>query len=175
MSSDHPPAAMCGPLRLLRHHIDVEARADSRFFRDGVSGSAVPSSYSVAAPTYSLGSSSSSVSSTTVDTADGATPPASACCHMKSASSPAGPGSSPRPRPRPGDGCWREPGAADGSGLRWPGGRSEACRKACVPGRGEPGLRSDCRDAPRDLKPQIGHNIGFQAPISTQSAWALSR
>ena len=26
-----------------------------------------------------------------------------------------------------------------------------------------------------DLKPQIGHNIGFQAPISTRSARALSR
>ena len=25
------------------------------------------------------------------------------------------------------------------------------------------------------LKPQIGHNIGFQAPISARSAWAPSR
>ena len=25
------------------------------------------------------------------------------------------------------------------------------------------------------LKPQIGHNIGFKAPISTRSAWAPSR
>ena len=26
-----------------------------------------------------------------------------------------------------------------------------------------------------NLKPQIGHNIGFRAPISTRSAWAPSR
>ena len=25
------------------------------------------------------------------------------------------------------------------------------------------------------LKPQIGHNVGLQAPISTQSAWTPSR
>ena len=31
------------------------------------------------------------------------------------------------------------------------------------------------RRAPVRLKPQIGHNIGFQAPIGTRLAWAPSR
>ena len=33
----------------------------------------------------------------------------------------------------------------------------------------------DHRDQHHYLKPQIGHNIGSQAPNSTQSAWAPSR
>ena len=31
------------------------------------------------------------------------------------------------------------------------------------------------RDHLAHLKPQIGHNIGFQAPSSSQSAWATRR
>ena len=34
---------------------------------------------------------------------------------------------------------------------------------------------ASCGSAASALKPQIGHNIGFQVPISTRSAWAPSR
>ena len=39
------------------------------------------------------------------------------------------------------------------------------------PGAGDTGAR----ELGLYLTPQIGHNIGFQAPISTKSAWAQSR